>query len=97
MAHALYYILNIVWPRNAIHNKNIRHVSPITDSLTVQGQTCSDADIKLTVGQTVQETSSHKKNSVLNENRFISGRKNVASVPLIVPEKVHLPPLHNKL
>ena len=42
IAEAHYYILNIVWAwwkRN--HNKDSRHVSPITDSQTVQVQTCT--------------------------------------------------------
>ena len=42
MAEALYYILNIVWTRKLNHNKDSRHVSPITDSQTVQAQTRTD-------------------------------------------------------
>jgi hypothetical protein len=49
------------------------------------------------VGQTVQETSSHPKNSVPKRESPISVRKNVASTPLIVPDKVYLPPLSIKV
>jgi len=35
------------WARKRIHNKHSRHLSPITDSQTVQAQTYSDT--KLTV------------------------------------------------
>jgi len=42
MVEALYYILNIVWLLKLHHNKDTRHVSPITDSQTVQAQTCTD-------------------------------------------------------
>jgi len=34
------YILNEVWGRKLNHNKDSRHVSPLTDSQTVQAQTC---------------------------------------------------------
>ena len=39
MTVALYNILNIVWTWKLNHNKDSRHVSPITDSQTVQAQT----------------------------------------------------------
>jgi len=42
MAEALYYILNTVWLLKLNHNKDSRYVSPITDSQTVQAQTCTD-------------------------------------------------------
>jgi len=42
MAEALYYILNIVWLLKLNHNKDSRHVGPITGSQTVQAQTCTD-------------------------------------------------------
>jgi hypothetical protein len=35
-------ILTIVWALKLNHNKGSRHVSPITDSQTVQAQTYSD-------------------------------------------------------
>jgi hypothetical protein len=39
---ALYCILNIVLVSKPNHNKNSRHVSPITDSQTVHVHTCTD-------------------------------------------------------
>jgi hypothetical protein len=36
------HILNIVCTWTLNHNKDSKHVSPITDSLTVQTQTCTD-------------------------------------------------------
>jgi hypothetical protein len=41
IAETHYYILNIVWAWKHNHNKDSRHVSPITDSQTVQVQTCT--------------------------------------------------------
>jgi len=32
MAEVLYYTLNAVWARNRNHNKDSKHVSPITGS-----------------------------------------------------------------
>jgi len=51
MAAALYYILNTVWT-GKLNNKSSMHVSPITDSQTVQAQTGTD-------------TSGHETNSEL--------------------------------
>lgn len=42
MAETLYYIFNISASRKLNHNKNSKHVSPVTDSQTVQIQTCAD-------------------------------------------------------
>ena len=42
MAEAHYYILNIAWACKLNHKKDSRHVSPITDSQTVQAQICTD-------------------------------------------------------
>jgi len=36
------YILNRLWAWKLNHNTDSRHVSPITDSQTVQAQTCTD-------------------------------------------------------
>ena len=47
---AHYCILNIVWARKLDHNTDSRDVIPITDSQTVQAQTCTD-------------TSAHETNS----------------------------------
>jgi hypothetical protein len=41
MAEA-FYILNIEWTWKLNHNKDSRHVSPITDSQNVQAQVCTD-------------------------------------------------------
>jgi len=42
MAKALHYISNTVWACKLHHNANSRHVSPITDSQTLQAQICTD-------------------------------------------------------
>jgi len=41
MADALYYTVNIVCLLKLNHNKDSRHVSPITGSQTVQAHTCT--------------------------------------------------------
>jgi hypothetical protein len=41
IAEARHYILHIVWEWKLNHNKDSRHVTPITDSQTVQAQTCT--------------------------------------------------------
>jgi hypothetical protein len=42
MAEALHYISNTVWTWKLHHNTNSRHVSPNTDSQTVQALKCTD-------------------------------------------------------
>ena len=42
MAEALHYISITAWARKLHHNTDSRHRSPITDSQTVQAQTCTD-------------------------------------------------------
>jgi len=42
MADVLHYILKIEWAWKLNHSKDNRHVSPITDSWTMQAQTCSN-------------------------------------------------------
>ena len=60
---AHYCILNIVWARKLDHNKDSRDVIPITDSQTVQAQTCTD-------------TSGHETNSkfFLRNTALLVGR-----------------------
>jgi len=48
MAGARCYILNTVGMK-LNHDKDSRHVRPVTDSQTVQAQTCTDRDRKQTV------------------------------------------------
>jgi hypothetical protein len=42
MAEEFYYMLNIEWEWNFNHNKDSTSVSPITESQTVQAQTCTE-------------------------------------------------------
>jgi hypothetical protein len=42
MAEEIHYILNIVWELQLNHNIDSSHVSPFTDSQTVQVQTRTD-------------------------------------------------------
>ena len=41
-AESRYCILNTMWAQNLDHNKESMDVIPITDSQTVQAQTCID-------------------------------------------------------
>jgi len=100
MTVALYNILNIVWAWKLNHNKDSRHVSPITDSQTVQAQTVQTGwDMKPPVSSAWGTLHCWWCVGLRHDRlqSLIPGQKNVINTPLINPEKAYLPPLQIKL
>ena len=79
--------LNIVWARKVNHNKDSRHVSPITDSPTVYDQTCTDTWRHETTSG-IEGTGNiikSKKKSVPKRESLTSGRKKFGEYPVNRP------------
>ena len=94
------YILKIVWAWKLNHNKDSRHVSPITDSQTVQAQTVQTQWVMKPPVISTRKTMHCWWCAGLRHDRLqslIPGQKNVVNTLLMNPEKVYLPPLQIKL